>query len=247
MENINENKKRIAEFLIVLAILISLIHFSSAAPVGPVITSISNETGQGRPGTLINTTGGSITTVEFNVTSQNMKWKAFVGNVSGKIVLSDSMNYSVYDWALSFPSGEVYATRSSNLISWGSITCSNLTHIQKEEVEISHISNPADNISATFNEKNHDEFHVGTVKINEDQCFSVNTNVNSQQQDSEFQEVLLYDGTDHQNGNIVYATMLEQNTAGYNYRHFDFQMIVPENGLPAWTSATPYYFYVELT
>jgi hypothetical protein len=71
--------------------------------------------------------------------------------------------------------------------------------------------------------------------------------VNNESQDSDFEEIILYDGTDHLNGDIVYATILEQNLAGYNNNQFDFQMIVPENGAPTWTSSTPYYFYVELT
>ncbi len=191
--------------------------------------------------------GGSITTMELNMTAQNLKWKAFVGNVSGKLTLADSYNYSVYDWTLSTVLGEVYATRSSTAVSWGSINCSNETHMYNEEVALSHTSNPDDNITATFNVKNHEEVYIGSIKINTDQCYSIHTNVNNESQDSDFEEIILYDGTDHSNGDIVYATILEQDLAGYNNNQFDFQMIVPENGAPTWTSSTPYYFYVELT
>ena len=247
MEYFKENKKRMIEFIFILAIFISSFYFSTAVPVGPTITSISNETGTNQGSTLINTTGGSITTMELNMTAQNLKWKAFVGNVSGKLTLADSGNYSIYDWTLSTVLGEVYATRSSAAVSWGNINCSNLTHMYNEEIALSHTSNPDDNISATFDVKDHEELYIGSVKINTNECYSIHTNVNNQSQSSDFEEIILYDGTDHQNGDIVYATMLEQDLTGYNNNQFDFQMIVPENGAPTWTSATPYYFYVELT
>ena len=242
-----EYARNIRIAFIVLIIFTSLSYCAHAVPVGPTITEIRNETGSAKESTLINTTGGSITTMELNVTAQNLKWKAFVGNVTGNLVLSDASNYSIYDWSLSRIVGEVYATRSSSTISWSSINCSNLTHMTNEEIALNHTSNPDDNISATFNVKDHTPFYIGTVEISSNSCYSIHTNVNNQSQDSSFEEIILYDGTDHQNGDIVYATNLEQDAAGYNNNPFDFQMIVPEVGLATWDSSTAYYFYVELT
>jgi len=51
----------------------------------------------------------------------------------------------------------------------------------------------------------------------------------------------LYDGT-----NIVYATIVETNQGGFDGKTYDFQMIVPENGLPSFSDATAYYIYIEL-
>jgi len=232
---------------IMLIIFMSLSYYAYAVPVGPTITEIKNETGSIRGSTLINTTGGSITTIELDVTAQNLKWKAFVGNVTGSLVLSDASNYSIYDWSLSTVVGEVYATRASSTILWSNIQCSNLTHIANEEIALNHTSNPDDNISSTFSVKDHNPFYIGTVEITSNSCYSIHTNVNNQSQSSKFEEIILYDGTDHQNGNIVYATNLEQDAAGYNTNQFDFQMIVPEVGLATWESSTAYYFYVELT
>ncbi|OIO61813.1 hypothetical protein COY26_04315 [Candidatus Woesearchaeota archaeon CG_4_10_14_0_2_um_filter_33_10] len=242
-----EYARNIRIAFIVLIIFTSLSYCAHAVPVGPTITEIRNETGSAKESTLINTTGGSITTMELNVTAQNLKWKAFVGNVTGNLVLSDASNYSIYDWSLSRIVGEVYATRSSSTVSWSDIKCSNLTHITNEEIALNHTSNPDDNISATFNVKNHNPFYIGTVEITSNSCYSIHTNVNNQSQNSSFEEIILYDGTDYQNGDIVYATNLEQDAAGYNNNQFDFQMIIPEVALPAWDSSTAYYFYVELT
>ena len=241
------NIRNIGIIFILLAILISFSYYAHAVPVGPTITEIKNETGSIRGSTLINTTGGSITTMELNVTAQNLKWKAFVGNVTGSLVLSDASNYSIYDWSLSSIVGEVYATRSSITVSWSNIHCSNLTHMRNEEIALNHTSNPDDNISATFSVKNHNPFYIGTVELTSNSCYSIHTNVNNQSQDNKFEEIILYDGTDYQNGNVVYATNLEQDSAGYNNNPFDFQMIVPEVGLSTWDSSTAYYFYVELT
>ena len=47
-------------------------------------------------------------------------------------------------------------------------------------------------------------------------------------------------------GNIVYGQNLENQRYGYNYKTYDFQLLVPERGESSWTGATAYYFYVEL-
>jgi hypothetical protein len=51
----------------------------------------------------------------------------------------------------------------------------------------------------------------------------------------------LYDST-----SIIYATILENDLAGYDGQTYDFQMLVPENGSQGFTGATAYYLYVEL-
>ena len=75
----------------------------------------------------------------------------------------------------------------------------------------------------------------------------MHTYVNSTAQSTRFEEVVLYDSPQLGNGNIVYATPLEQDYYGFNNQTFDFQMIVPENGAPGFSGATAYYFYAELT
>jgi hypothetical protein len=242
-------KLRIYRTFTLLALFITLILLSyniNAAPVGPSVTEISNSTATLRSSTMINTTGGSVTTMTLNVTAQNYKWKAFVGNVTGSLMLADASGYSVYDWSLSTVVGEVYATRTPTLVSWSNIKCANKTHIGYEEITLSHTNNPDDNITATFNVKNHTSFYVGTKEFETNECYSLHTNVNNQSQSTSFEEMLLYDGTNSTNGDIIYTTKLEQATLGYNNNPFDFQMIVPENGEASWDGATAYYFYVEL-
>ena len=217
-----------------------------ATPSGPSITFISNQTKQPSAARLINTTGGSITTVVLNATTQNPRWKAYVGNVTGTLTLDDASDNTIFDWTLTNVNGEIYATRFYGNINWSGTNCSNSTHIANENFALNQ-TNRDDNITKTFSSQVHNGFYVGTRQILANTCFSVHTYVNSTSQSSKFEEVVLYDGTNETNGNIIYSTPLEQDAYGFDNNTYDFQMIVPENGLATWTSSTAYYFYVELT
>ncbi|MEK6947047.1 MAG: hypothetical protein AABX32_05570 [Nanoarchaeota archaeon] len=232
--------------LISLVILLASAILAYAAPSGPVITFISNETKQPSAARMINTTGGSITTVVLNATTQNPRWKAYVGNVTGALTLDDANDNTIFDWTLTNVIGEIYATRTSGNINWSGANCSNSTHISNEEFALNH-TNRDDNITKTFNAQIHNGFYVGSRQILPNTCFSVHTYVNSTSQSTKFEETILYDGTNTSNGNIIYATPLEQDAYGFDNATYDFQMILPEVGLAAWASSTPYYFYVELT
>ncbi len=231
-------------FLII--VLLSALSIAYAVPTGPTITVIANETKQSVGGTLLNTSGGSIATIRLNATTQNTRWKAYVGNVSGSLSLDDAQDNKLFDWSLTQFMGEVYATRSQQTINWTGINCSNATHISLEEFAINH-SNRDDNITKTFSTQTHREFYAGTRQILANTCFSVHTYVNSTSQATSFEEVVLYDGTNLTNGKIIYASPLEQDLYGFDNSTYDFQMIVPENGQAGWQSSTAYYFYVELT
>ncbi|MCP3682400.1 MAG: hypothetical protein GY861_06880 [bacterium] len=232
---------------VVLALILIVSAISVLAlPAGPdSMTVVGNSTASPRSSMLMNTSGGSITTLSINGTTQNMRWKAFVGNVTGKLTLDDTNNKTIYDWSYSVVQGEVYTTRATS-VAWNSINCSNTTHIVNEENAMNHTNNPNDNITSTFDARQHDEFYIGTVGITQDSCYSLHTYVNDTTQNSTFQEILLYDDvTIDTGGNMVYATILEQDAFGYNNATFDFQMIVPE--VATGQTSTAYYFYVELS
>jgi hypothetical protein len=220
--------------------------FTSATPAGVTIIPIRNETSTPRAASFINTTGGTIATVNLNGSTQNVRWKAFVGNVTGALTLDDASGSTVYDWTASAPSGEVYATRSSAILNWSTITCANSTHLSGEDFAMNQ-TNKDDNISKTFATKLHNQFYVGLVQIAQNACYSVHTYVNDSAQSSRFEEMALYDGTNLTNGNVVFGAILEQDKYGYNNQTYDFQMILPEKGLDGWSSATAYYFYLELS
>ena len=141
-----------------------------AVPVGPTVTEVGNTTLTPAAAQKVNMTGngtkagGYIYTINLDSEEQNSRWKAYVGNVTGSLVLQDADGWSIYNWTLNTIVGEVYATRNSTTISWGDIRCANRTHIGNEEIALNHTSNPDDNITTTFNTKNHTSFILVLVK-----------------------------------------------------------------------------------
>lgn len=230
---------------IYLLIIILLTSTAFGAPVGPdKIVNLTTETAPVRSAFKLNTSGGTFTTLRINITATTYRWKAYAGNVTGKFTLDDAKNYTIYDWTISTVAGEVYATRSSTLVSWAGIKCANATTIRTEEIALNISSTSDDSINRTFDKKpfTHNEFYAGAVKISSNSCPSTATYVNSTKQTVRFQEVMLYDAS-----RIVYAGLLENKIKGFNNKYYDFQLILPESGLEGQQAATPYYFYIELT
>ena len=246
--------------LIFPALLLSAIIVYST-PFGATITYISNETKQATNGTIANftdgdeTSGGYIFYTNISGVQQNPRWKAFVGNASGKLTLDDASSNTIYDWTLTgSPTGQIYATRDSGSINWTGIRCAYRNITELENINMS-LTSKNDNITTTFSVTNNTAFTVGTVTIAENTCNTTHLYVNdTAQTDNTFQEVLLYDGPPTQLMNetlpstsMIYAVTLESDIYGFDTQTYDFQMIVPEIGLSTWTSSTAYYFFIELT
>lgn len=236
----------------------------SSTPDGVTITLLGNSTKNPSAGTILNltgnsslnpnTAGGFIFTVNITGKTQNTRWKAFVGNASGKLTLDDSLGATIYDWTLSSVSGELYATRFSSTVNWSGIGCANLNITEEENRLLNHTSKD-DNITATFGVVTNKALVVGTKTLAANSCRTLNIYLNSTTNVLDtFEESILYDqnfsgfngsGTI---GNLVYTQNLENVQRGYgNTSTYDFQIVVPERGESGWTSATPYYFYIELS
>lgn len=242
-----EKKIIISGILLVGVFLTLIVLFSnelvSAEPEGPsTIISVWNSTKNETSSAMVNISGGQIAALNLTISSQNTHWKAFVGWVSGAFTLDDASGSTIYDWELSTTTGRVYTTRDSSTVEWNSLQCANTeTTLEAENVAMFH-NRTSDNITATFSHPgSHRAFWVAGRNIGANTCPTLNTYVNDLSQDDNFEEMALYDGT-----SIIYATILEDNLVGYDGRPYDFQMLVPENGSPGFTGATPYYLYVEL-
>jgi len=247
------SKREMNLFLVVLVGVVFLAFLLSevyaAEPANPDLVNVTaNETKGAGSQQMVNISGGRIATLSINATIQNPRWKGFVGNVLGKFTLDDASGSTLYDWSLTVTSGRVYATRNSSSISWDNIKCANSTTLTQEDIAMNHTGSTGDNITATFNATNdtagygtHDPFYVGGTYISANSCPNLNTYVNSGEQYTDFDEVALYDGA-----SIIYAALLEDDAVGFDGNTYDFQMIVPERGLPDWDSSTAYYIYVEL-
>ncbi|RMD65520.1 hypothetical protein D6817_05895 [Candidatus Pacearchaeota archaeon] len=226
-----------------LLLFILLWSEARATPSTPTISVISNETKSAGTGAILNISGGYISTINISATVQNPRWKAFVGNVTGKFTLDDASGSTIYDWSTTVTSGEIYATRNSSTIDWTNITCATTANLETENNNMGH-TNPDDNITATFSDTTHQEFFVGSINISQNSCPTLNTYVNSASQDTSFEEVALYEA---KGGNVIYATIMENDVTGFDGQTYDFQMIVPEVGTPGFDGATAYYLYVELS
>ncbi|MBN1503272.1 hypothetical protein JW930_07070 [Candidatus Woesearchaeota archaeon] len=238
MRNKNNHLNIVFLVLIVLATLVLAIE-----PEGATILYNVSETKNASPAGYVNTSGGTFTTLVLYAETQNPRWKAYAGNVTGLLTLDDANNYTIYRWTDVDITGEVYTSRSSD-IDWMDINCSSYSNITYEEGQLNHTTTSADSINSTFMYKIHKSFYVGEVFIKNSTCRSTVTWVNNTEQtiaeNSLFQEILLSDGN-----NLVYATPVENNVIGFNNKTYDFQMIVAENtdfNMPN----TVYYFYVEL-
>ena len=186
----------------------------------------------------------TITTVRLNVSSQTLKWKAYVGNISGKFVLDDALNYTIYDWEITNIDGEVYGTRKSTAVTWESIRCAQYAHLVTEQSALQHSQSADDSLNRTFINDSHTGFSVGAVTIGASSCNNtVWLRVNDTIDTATWSEVALYDSS-----NLVFATVINASKQGYrNNNFFDFQMLLPENGSSLTPLSIPYYFYVELS
>jgi len=164
-------------------------------------------------------------------------WQGFFGNFSGRIALSTSGENTFYNWSISSPSGELYASRTLG-VHFPSINCSSSTGIEQEDIFLSSTGSP-DSVNNTFNTTApHPDFYTGTRYIGADSCPSTNAYMNSTRNVSVFHQVLLEDG----NENTVYTTILQPDATGFDGTLKDFQLMVPtRSGI-----AETYYFWVEI-
>lgn len=260
---ITEKRSLVVLLVLSFTIIYSLSVF--ALPDAVTIAVIANSTKTVGTGQIVNLTGNStsapdaaggfIFTINVTGETQNSRWKAFVGNASGKLTLDDALGNTIYDWTLTSTAGRIFSTRSSTSINWSGIGCSTLNTTEHENRLLNQTSKD-DNITQTFNSFTGQAVTIGTVTIAPGQCRMTNIYLNSTSPnpDDTFEEHVLYDrnGTaytidDDFPGNIVYGQNLENQQHGYgNTTLYDFQMLLPERGESSWKGATAYYFYVEL-
>ncbi len=236
------NKQNYIVFTFFLFSILILSSLTIATPTGPSNINItSNETKAITAGQMVNISGGIISKLNITASVQNPHWKAFVGWIDGKFTLDDSSGSTIYDWSLGSVGGEVYATKESGTINWGTISCANAAEITAEDTSLNQTGE--DNITSTFTAgANTKPFVVAGTTISAGACSSTNTYVNNATQGTEFEEVVLHDTT-----NTIFATILEGDKVGYDGGTYDFQILVPEIALETWSGSTAYYLYVELS
>lgn len=238
-----DTDRPIAVTLALLLVLICSAYFAWGAPAGAsILSNSSTVAGGGNPGSRSDERG-TITTLVLDAIQQDQNWKAYLGNVSGRLSLDSAAGFTIYDWELSGNvNGEVYVSRH-NSISFDGVSCATEGNVTSDHPFYNMTDAQSDSLNRTFNATVHASFFVGTTQITADTCKSTATYVNDAQPNiatADFQEILLQDSSDQ----IIFATILSDNTQGYDNEFHDFQMIVPENDINS--TATTYYFWTEL-
>jgi len=230
----------------VLVVALSIFPLAYGQQTGASVTNVSSSTKTASSPGWNNGTKGYIHTLGLSAEQQDLKWKAYVGNVSSTFVLDDSSDYSIYQWTLDSFSGQIYITRD-NSATWASVVCASAANKATEDTVIGHNSQAADSVNRTFSQQIHKNLTVGVTLIGNNTCFSTVTwqnDANHQLNSSApWQEILLWDGAD-----MIYTAFVENDKIGYrgDSTTYDFQAIVPENG----TTSAPnfrYFFYLELS
>lgn len=238
-------KKGIKLFLFALVGLLSM-YAVAAQPLGANAAEWKNSSsyaGNESSSAFINAMAGNVTQIEINGTAITTSWQGFYGNVTGSMILADAQGNNFYNWNLTSPSGEIYASRS-NAVTWATIGCLELVNstvnVTAEETALGQSATDPDSVRNTFAVTTHPSFDIGGVTV--DDCQSTQAYNSDGEAGTGFWQVLLTD-----TANTVYSTILDATPeTGFNNLSWDFQLLVGENGKPGNEGVTPYYFYVEL-
>jgi len=250
------NQKMIIGILIAL---FALTIFVSALPSGPQSLTRSNEA---RLPTWdpLNTTAiaGNLTELTFNGSSITRTYQGYYGNITGFIVLSDSQNYSLYDWTLANPQGEIYAVRSATIPSWGLVSCASYNELVSEDIRLNvNETIDEDSVNNTFvvggapdqkarfgvGELVHPQFWTANESMAADSCPLAVMYNSSAMPSPYFKQVLLSDnvnvpaapGTSTE-GFVIYTGIIAHTlnpfaeSDGFDQRTHDFEMLVGEDG-----------------
>ncbi len=246
MNNTNKRTQIWLVYLLLIALIsVSSLYLANAAPEGVAVVWVANDSGPTRTPSGRQDPGGKIITVTMNLDQQDTDWKAYVGNVTGLLVLQSSSNKSIYEWPITTLTGEVYVSRNGSVnFSSGAISCADAAEIVVEQSVVGMVVTDTDKINSTFNSTNHTSFNVGSNAIGVNSCSAtalwVNDTLQSPSPSAIFQEVVLHDGS-----TLVYASLINDNKVGFdNTTSYDFQAIVAENRTSS--TGTTYYFYIEL-
>ena len=233
-------KGRITKIGIFALFIILATGFVVAQPIG--VDNITAETSSRYNDTstpvAIEAQAGNVTELSIVGLSVTRNWQGFYGNITGSIILADSAGNNFYDWNVSTPTGQVYASRN-NSVSWTSVGCALPADITAEELFLGHDDTAPDSVTNTFAASDHPSFLVGGTSITEDACPSTQAYDSTGGQNNAFYQVLLNAG-----GDLIYTTVIEDTTpSGFNEQPWHFQLLVGE---PGTGSTTSYYFYLEL-
>lgn len=245
-----------------------IIHgITGTGAVGVNVTNISSGHQNATPPGNVDAFAGNITHIAVpEGTGITQAWAGYYGNVTGTIMLADSSDNVMYNWSLSSPEGEVFASTNNSIV-WNHVQCFNFTAsgTYTDEsgnggstnlygtnltiLEAQYNIRPADldGVDETFllsGMGTHNTFYVNANEFIEGEC--QNTRIADSSgfgKDDHFEEVLMYEPTTY---SVIFAALLNENVLGFDNREHDFEMIVLEDGHLTDTETTTYYFYAVI-
>ena len=238
------NVRTIGIAVIVVALVAAFTGIVSAVPGGATVTQSDNVTLAEAQGGTADAMGGNISQVNLAILQQTAKWQGYYGIVSGNIVLANAGGTSMFTWAITNRTGEVYATPNSSIPIWanyyGNGAATNDVNIA---FNLGTGSGVNDNATDTFNETSHTAFNLsGNVVSTATGPCAKTQNATS----ASWETVILTDsdaGTAE--SDFLFVGLMQENAKNFAGTACDYQMIVPDN--PEDTATTAYYFYVELS
>lgn len=253
-------------FVLVVALLFYFTGFVFAIiPFGANYSEISSETATADSPQSVEAQAGNVTELNIFGYSTTQTWQGYFGNVTGVIQLADVSDNIMYNWSLSSPRGEVYASVNDSVM-WTNVQCFNFTadgtysddssqagatsfhgmNLTQIEDLFGIIFTDVDGVDETFDLLGigtHDIFYTNNLEFNEGECRSTRVFSNSGEEDNKFEEVLLYDPDTR---SVIFTSLLDEDILGFDGATHDFEMLVLENGHYSDVDTTTYYFYVEL-
>ena len=191
---------------------------------------------------------GNSTYMDVSGTTTTQTWQGYYGNVTGMIQLADSGDKALYNWSVSSPGGEVYASENgTGQITWSNVACFDLaTNGDALETRFNISGNSSEGVNETFSDANtHAVFYTAGTSFSAGQCAAAYMNDETGVGSSgTFEEVLLTDQSDAVQ--VIFTALLEKDEPGFDGEDYDFEMMVLEDGHADDTSPTNYYFYIEL-
>lgn len=253
-------------FIVFLILLMSIPLILAVEPFGANVNPTSPSDRAIPDGAMgVPAVAGNVTEMSVSGFSITQSWQGYFGNVSGTIILADSSNNMMYNWNLTSPEGEIYASTNDS-IEWNYIQCFNFTAdgsygddngnaggTSQYGTNLTILENmfgiaydDVDGVDETFTllGSGHNTFYTNNFNFSEGECRNTQIFSNAGQgEDDKFEEALLYEPSTQ---SIVFASLLNEDILGFDDAPHDFEMLVLENGHLTDTSPTTYYFYLEL-
>lgn len=186
-------KYRLEWFIITLLFGVVSASAVFAAPSGP--SSYQNLGSSSYPAAgaaNISAVAGNVSELNFEANTSSSTWQGYFGNVTGTIVLGNANNKTLYNWNLTSPAGQIYATRLATVPTWGSIQCASYAQVATEDNTLGvNQTRDQDSVNKTFlNTTSFSSFFVGNVNINSSQnCYATHLNDATGAPSSSFSEV----------------------------------------------------------